>query len=215
MNWTDMDLKQRVLFFLAVIVGLSTVASLLWQTSDKGLEARARDDAVRLKKVELDIEREHTKQQRVSSQSARTGHAQPVAGGSASSSCMTVGYSDGKTRSTAVTLSFGQCLAFTGQGTKQTFFLVLDSAPREVAGRAAFNHMREETEADKADRRSRCMEKTGDASYCDTEMQKKVGVLVDYCLTKDSPDRCLTYLKGKIHMPLVVHSDETVTINMK
>jgi hypothetical protein len=223
-NLSNMSAKQWVLFVAVLISTGCTLWLLAWRTSDKGVEITTQNNAVMEKEVDLKIAKERTRQiQAVAASGTQVPASMisaPVSSSALSSplltpaNCQSVGEGDGATRSTAIPLSFGQCLAFKSGTAKQVFWVTLNSSPKGISGKASFNHMREETDADKVERKARCMAQTNDVAYCDAEMQKKVGVRVDHCLTKDSPDTCLGYVKGKINLPLVVHSDESVTITM-
>ncbi len=224
MRILGMSPRTLMLTIGGFITSLAIVYLTVWKTSPEGQKLQEKEVAYDIAKVELARDKQKTLQLKVIAASgapipasmlpAPVATSRQTSTATVSSNCKVVGDKEGATRLTAVQPSFGQCFTLPGSSTRQLFFLMLNSAPKEITGKASFAHMREEREEDKTDRRARCMAQTGDAEYCEVEMQKRVGVRVDYCLTMDSPDRCVSYLKGKTHVPIVVHSDGPVSINM-
>lgn len=198
-----------------VIIALSSVFIANRSTSPEGMaqtlqlsnladKEDARKHAQKMK--ELDIKQARLQGRNSSSASASTTPA---------ASCQTVSTSGAKRRADAVTLSYGQCVEFAASATDKWFWVILSSVPTSIEGQASFGHLRDETEADKANRHLRCMTNTNDTQFCDKEMRISRGIVVDDCVTKFTQDNCLGYLQRKPKtLPLLVNTDEQIRIHM-
>ncbi len=210
-NW-----RAIILTGAAVTGALVTLALAAWSITPAGQESKKVTSAIVVAQEKTKQTEAETKRLR---EERRLVEAKNKAGittqASTSSSCQTVSTSTAKRRVDAVTVSYGQCIEFVATTTDRWFWVILSSIPTNIEGKASFGHLRDETEADKTNRRLRCIADTNDTQFCDKEMQVSRGVRVDDCVTKFTQDNCLGYLQGKPKtLPLLVNTDERIRINM-
>lgn len=206
-----MDARRWIILLFMAITSGCIVYYTMWRTTPAGQKVQAQENSLDEQRIKLARDKEQVKMMRIA---AKSGAKMPAVSNGAST-CLTLADSAGISRSTAFELSFGQCASFTATGARQTFWVNLNSAPKEINGKASFNNLREERADEKIARRERCLAKTSDAEFCEKEMQRQRGVRLDEgCITQSSPDLCLGYLKNRTSTPLIVHTDESINIVM-
>lgn len=206
-----MDTRRLIALIGMIITSGCIVYYTMWRTTSEGQKVQAQENNLDEQRIKLARDKEQVKMMRIA---AKSGATVPNAS-KAPSTCSTLSDSSGISRSTAFELSFSQCLSFTASGARQTFWVNLNSAPKEINGKASFNNLREERTDEKMARKEACLVKTGDAEFCEKEMRRQRGVRLDEgCITQSSPDLCLGYLKNRTSTPLIVHTDESINIVM-
>lgn len=189
-------IMQWVLSIAGLITAICTVVLIMWKTSSDGLKQETEQKALEHKELDLKLAKERTKHLRFE---AKKGQAQAHAAEAAPPApVMAQPVKDCIIASTWFTsrenpIPLGNNLCLMRNQESSNFWVIFKADPREIVGIASFNEM---------------------AVTIGNDGQNQL-IEVSRCITSQSQDQCLSYLKGKLGIPLVVFNNtSSIQINM-